>query len=148
MPKHNAKFAVKPKRAGDVHRSAKGYKLNDILCQKYGRKAMQDYTVLFEGKVLQLREDQPAIVRPKDCITIFRHLDGTLSACRGKTKLEFYKIGVSKKKKLNPVDWVEHERRQHCESRLKPAGGAIVESKSWLQPTPKSGTIHVGENRI
>ena len=92
LPKHNAKFAVKPKSEINLHKPTKGYNLNNTICLKEDRKINNDFTVNYKTKFLQLKEKQNTIVRPKNIVTIVEHLDKTIEIFLRKTKLNFKEL--------------------------------------------------------
>ena len=92
LPKHNAKFAVKPKSEINLHKSIDGYTLDDIFCLKDDRKINNDFTISYKTRFLQLEEKQNTIVRPKNIVTIIEHLDKTIEIFLRKTKLNFKEL--------------------------------------------------------
>jgi hypothetical protein len=92
LPKHNARFAVKPKSKTDLHRSIDGYDLKNILCLKEERQINNDFTLSYKGKWLQLTEKQATIVRPRNKVEIHEHLDKTIEIFLRKTKLDFKEL--------------------------------------------------------
>ena len=78
IPKFNAKFAVIPKKRSDLHR-ATGKEINEKLPQIFSiqstRKVMNDYTIMFKNRFLQLAEKQPTGVFKKDTVIIEEHLN-------------------------------------------------------------------------
>jgi len=81
IPKFNAKFAVMPKKRSNLHRLT-GKEINKKLPQIFSiqstRKVMNDYTIMFKNRFLQLAEKQPTGVFKKDTIIIEEHLNGTI----------------------------------------------------------------------
>jgi len=106
LKKHNTKFSVTPEKPGNAHLLLQGHNLDNILCQKNTRVVMNDFTVSYDTRILQLEKHQPAIVRPKCRVEIYEHLDSSLSVHIGRSKLYFTEIGTKKKGKLSPVSYV------------------------------------------
>lgn len=78
IPEHNARFAVEPANASNVHRPLlPDHDLDEILSQRTQRTVFQDFTVRFKNQFFQILEDQPVRVRPKDKILIELRLDGS-----------------------------------------------------------------------
>lgn len=100
MPKHNAKFSVKPKSATNLHKAIENYDLEQILCLKEERQINNDFTITYKGKWLQLLEKQATIVRPKTTITIHERLDGAIEVYLRKTKLNFKPLPERPKKAI------------------------------------------------
>jgi len=106
LQKHNGRFSIDAEKAGNAHLSAKEYNLNNILCQKNIRIVTNDFTISYKTRILQLEKHQPAIVRPKSRVVVYEHLDSSLSIHIGRSKLHFTQIGIGKKGKISPVDYV------------------------------------------
>jgi hypothetical protein len=91
-PKHNVKFAVKPKSETDLHKSIDGYDLENIFCLKEDRRVNNDFTISYKTRFIQLERKQKTIVRPKNMVTICEHLDGIIEIFLRKTKLNFKEL--------------------------------------------------------
>lgn len=87
MAIHNAKFSVKAKEDGNLHRSIDGYTFDDIFCLKEERKINNDMTVQYKNRWFQIEKDQPTIVRPKETVEVWEKMDGTITIVLRKTKL-------------------------------------------------------------
>lgn len=94
---HNKKFAVIAASKHDVHRSCKGFDLDNIFCIKEKQILQNNFVVRYKKRILQLHSQQKTIIYPKDKITISEKLDGTISLAIRKTKLCFGEI------KTNPI---------------------------------------------
>ena len=151
MEKHNNRFAVDPERSGDLHRTLVGYNLNNILCKKDTRVVMNDFTISYNSRILQLQKHQPALVRPKVSVRVHEHLDSSLSLYVGRSQLQFTQIGISKKGKLSPVDYVKLHNddlpQNMKESRMKPAGGTQNPEQLNVSSASKTGTNYFAEKR-
>ncbi len=119
LKKHNGRFSIAPEKPGNAHLPLKGYNLNNILCQKNTRVVMNDFTVSYKTRALQLEKHQPAIVRPRSRVEIYEHLDSSLSVHIGRSKLHFTEIGIKKKGKLSPVDYVKTHNGVKIDISLK-----------------------------
>ncbi len=102
---HNARYAEPPAKQGDAHISLADADLNNILCTKQKRVVMNDYTISYKNKILQLMNRNSVLVRPKDSVTVREHLDGQLSLVARKSTLEFEQVGTRKRTKLSPIEY-------------------------------------------
>jgi transposase InsO family protein len=73
----NYRFAINPEMP-DVHRSAKGYKLENIFCYKTCRQVRNDYTINLNGGYIQLLRGSSPLPRPKQNVTISKWLNGQI----------------------------------------------------------------------
>jgi len=112
VTKHNAKFAVQPTQEGDAHLSAKEYNLDMIFCSSQERVVTNDFTINYKSRIIQLTKNQPAIVRPKNRVSVREHLDGKLTISIRNSMLNYKVIGM-RKKKINPIDYVRMEN-ENC----------------------------------
>ena len=81
IPKFNAKFAVVPKRKKDLHKRLGNQiknKLPQIFSVQNTRVVMNDYTLRFKTKYLQLNQEQPTTVYKKDIVIVEEHLNNTI----------------------------------------------------------------------
>jgi hypothetical protein len=92
IPAHNKAFAVKAAKADDVHRPITTHNLDNIFCLKEERIIQNDFTVQYKKRIIQLLADQKAVIRPKETVTIFEHLDCTLSVSIRNIQLNFTEI--------------------------------------------------------
>lgn len=85
----NNRFAVNPELP-DVHRSAKGYKLENIFCYKTYRQVRNDYTINLNGGYIQLLKGDAPLPRAKQSVTISKWLNGQMHIYFNEQEL-FYK---------------------------------------------------------
>jgi hypothetical protein len=81
IPKFNTQFAVVAHTDGDAHRTLGNDTkpdLHTILAKHDERVVMNDYTVRFENKYFQLKQEQPTTVYKKDKVTIIQRTDGSI----------------------------------------------------------------------
>ena len=102
LPKHNAKFAVAPKRETNLHRSLQGYDLPFLLSVREERTVANDFTVQYQTRLFQLEPKQPTILRPGDRVTVHEGLDGVLQMTIRKVPLHCHEI-VERPPKREPV---------------------------------------------
>jgi transposase len=94
LPVYNSRFSIAPLRAVNLHRSAKGIKLDNIFCRKTKRSLRNDYTVAHDCKLYQVESR----IRAKDVI-VEERLDGTrVISYKGKA-LKFHEIYTRPKRK-------------------------------------------------
>jgi hypothetical protein len=104
---HNAKFAEEAAKPGNAHLSVEDLNLSNIFCIKTKRVVMNDYTISYRRRAVQILKTRSILVRPKDQIFVYEHLDGSLSLVLRKINLEFVELGLKKRNKLSPVEHVE-----------------------------------------
>ena len=73
----NNKFAVNLE-APDVHKSSTEYLLEEIFCYKTTRQVRNDYTINLAGGYIQLLKCESPLPRPKQDVTLHRHLSGEM----------------------------------------------------------------------
>ena len=73
----NQRFAVNPELP-DVHRTAKGYKLENIFCYKTTRQVRNDYTINLNGGYIQLLKGVAPLPKPKQDVTICKWFNGQM----------------------------------------------------------------------
>ncbi len=91
--KLNQKFAVKPAKSADFHRSAKGYNLKEIFSIQQKRSLTRDWIVRFENGFYQLRSRsrRPPTTRT---VKVQRYLNGELHFSYRGASLPYTKIEV------------------------------------------------------
>jgi hypothetical protein len=89
---HNKRFAIVPAKKGNAHRPINTFNLDDIFCIKEERILGNDYTISYKKCLLQLSSEQPAIIRPKNSITVKTYLDGSVKLSIRNINLEFKEI--------------------------------------------------------
>jgi len=116
-----------------LHRSIKGYNLDDILCIKKQRILKNDFTIRYNNQWYQLQRKQPTLIFPKNTITVLEHLDGKVKLSIREVKLSFSRVSkqpnpvlkvklqpkkINKKPWIPPVDhpWRKYNKLtfQHC----------------------------------
>jgi len=86
--KFNQRFAVNPELP-DVHRLAKGYKLENIFCYKTYRQVRNDYTINLNGGYIQLLKGAAPLPKPKQNVTICKWLNGQMHIYFNEQKLSY-----------------------------------------------------------
>lgn len=108
----NKKYSKRLLETKDFHRSFVGYDLDNIFTMQDKRQITNDYTVMCNKRVYQLEKEQIARIYPKDIVTIFEHLDGTITIQIRQTQLRFHELEPRSIKKLTPVEIVNLNREQ------------------------------------
>lgn len=116
LPKHNEKYSVEPRSNTNLHREAKGYDLDEILCIKETRVLTSDFTLRHKNIWYQLERKQKTLIFPRNEITIKTHLDGRTTLSIRKTPLFFHEIDKPIKEKQVQI--------------IK----QLVEKKPWVPP--------------
>lgn len=89
--KLNEKFAKPASNPEDGHVPLRADNdLRQILCWEYVRKVNNDWTIRFESHYLQV--NKKAAIRPKQKITVRKHMDGSISLWNRKIKIPFHMI--------------------------------------------------------
>ena len=83
LPKFNRKFRVEARGSSDLHislRDDEKERLNQIFSIQDRRKVMNDYTIRFENKIIQLYRDKKggSCVYKGETVTVEKHMDGTI----------------------------------------------------------------------
>lgn len=76
----NRKFMKSPESDEDAHVSLLDEQnIEDILCWEYTRTVYNDWIIRFENQLLQIQKTRGIEVRPKQEITLKRHLNGKIT---------------------------------------------------------------------
>lgn len=86
LPWFNTRFVVEPARCENIHKSAKGFNLNNIFSVHEKRIVQNDGTIQFEKQLYQITKNR-IHARPKSVVTIRLHLDGTKTFWLGPIEL-------------------------------------------------------------
>lgn len=89
--KHNAKYSRIPKEKADVHRKC-DLNLDDIFTMITERKVANDWTVRYKNKILQLDDNRPVIVKPKDTVIVHERLNKTIFITIRKERINHHEI--------------------------------------------------------
>lgn len=135
IDKLNQKFMKEPQRPDDAHISLMADQdLNDILCWEYTRTVHNDWIIRFESQYLQIQKRHSNKVRPKQTITLKKHLNGKISLWNKGEKIPycFIEKPIQEDKKLKGHDLVE--RSQHGrQSKTKSPWSQF--NPGWLKKT-------------
>ena len=76
----NRKFIKSPANIEDAHVALLDEQnLDDILCWEYTRTVYNDWIIRFENQLLQIQKTSAISVRPKQKVTLKRHLNGKIT---------------------------------------------------------------------
>lgn len=110
LPSFNKKFTRRTDKTKDMHRSAEGFDLERIFSIQTERVVQNDFTILYERRVLQIERDNRVIVRPKNVVKVHERLDGSLELFLRDVRLNFKNVAFRERKKLSPVDYVNQNK--------------------------------------
>lgn len=100
----NHKFAKPARNPESAHRLPGKIDLKQVFCWEYTRQIQHDWTFLFSGKCYQVAKEYGSHVKPKDTITVRKHLDGAMSVWYREEKLSVRELSTrplpEKKEKL------------------------------------------------
>lgn len=135
----NEKFAKPASDSSDAHVPLHpDNELNQMLCWEYTRKIGNDWTVRFESRYFQIEKTAP--VRPKQTVTVRKHLDDSISLGANNVEIPFHEIPKPKPK-------LQKEKRGNdpvvCsrvarENKHKTPWGQF--NPQWLKPRKRAKT--------
>ena len=130
LPQHNARYAVAPAENTDVHRPLLAtHRLEQILSLREQRTVMNDYTLSFESKLLQVLEHQPVRVDPGDKVEVEIRLDGSRHLRFKGVYLNFKGI---EKRPYRPLLTAQPSRgKQRDDPRTKGVGSTPAKNHPW-----------------
>lgn len=114
--KLNKKFAKPPADFQDAHvRLLSSNELDQILCWEFTRQVKNDWTVQFESELYQIEKAALQRIKPKQLITVRRHLDDSISFWHKAERLPFSPIkerllGKKEEPKITGIDLAECSR--------------------------------------
>ena len=111
--------------------------LDDILCWEYTRTVHNDWIIRFENQLLQIQKTRIIPVRPKQQITLKRHLNGKITLWHKGQKVPycFIEKKVSEEKPLLGHDLTERSRNGR-KSKTKSPWSQF--NPSWLKQTKEN----------
>ena len=92
LSKHNEKYERLPKNPIDLHTPHDGTALDDVFAIIEQRTVANDWTIRYKNKILQIQSDKPAIVKPRDIVTVHERLNGTIYLTIRLSRLNFKQI--------------------------------------------------------
>ena len=110
----NRKFAKTPSSEMNAHRAIKNVgNLDHIFCWNYQRIVQPDWTVSFFNQHYQIAKMKPLIIRPKQSVTVRKHLDGSVTLWSQNQRLPASKIT-----QRTIIEKIRPEAKQHASSSL------------------------------
>jgi transposase len=91
LPKHNKKFSVKAENPASAYLTTLGIDINNILCIQEDRTVMNDNTVHYNGKILQLPKSEFRHHFVKAKVKVHEQENGDISIFYGHRKIAEYK---------------------------------------------------------
>jgi transposase len=136
IPLYNRKFSRPAEIEGDAHRPLNNINLYDVFCIREDRTVQNDWTIKFRNTLIQICDQRPAIVKPKDIVNVCQRLDGSLYITIRAQRLDFKIIasGLSVQEEPKPVN-----------RRYKPAKRFSIDP-SGANVLSELGHFHVAEN--
>lgn len=114
VDKLNAKFAREPKDPRDYHRPLpKGLDLNEVFSFEQTRVVMNDWTIRYQNRMLQVLKDNRLLPRPRASVVVRTLLDGQIQLLYRDKKLKFEPITSSRRP---VVDGTKHKGVQSVSS--------------------------------
>lgn len=118
---HNRRFAIDPASQANAHRTLHPSLLLDrILSVRTIRTIQNDFTVRWEGRYIQLLEQQPVKLKPSERVEIESRLDRTLHVRFEGRYLNYKTIPKPSRRSLSPV----------------------IDLRSFVQPKPLPALVH------
>ena len=112
----NAKFAREPKDPKDYHRPVpKGLNLDEVFSFEETRVVMNDWTIRYQNRMLQVLKDNRVLPRPRAKVVVRTLLDGQIQLLHQGKKLKFEPITSS----IRPV--VERAKHKAAQSGPSPS---------------------------
>lgn len=134
----NRKFMKSPTSLEDAHVSLlEGQNLDDILCWEYTRTVYNDWIIRFENQLLQIQKTRTVQVRPKQEITLKRHLNGKITLWHKGQKIPYCFTERQIEEEKTKLGHDLAERSQHGKkSKLKSPWSQF--NPGWLKQTKEN----------
>lgn len=116
IPRFNAKFAVKPQKKGNLHKTLTKWEKDNlarIFSVQTPRTVNNDFTVKHQGKWYQLSERQPTTVFKRDKVLMEERIDGTTFISL-RNKYLNYVVLPKRPEKINKVKVIALTRQKPC----------------------------------
>lgn len=131
VDKLNKKFMKAPQSEADGHiELRKEQDLDDILCWNYTRVIQNDWVIRFENVYYQIQKVHAHHVRPKQPITVKRHLNGKITLWSRGRKLA-YQVIIERPEKAVKIAKDAYEK-----SAIGRRGGLSSVKSPWRQFNP------------
>lgn len=132
----NRKFMKAPTSTEDAHVAlTEEQKLDDILCWEYTRTLHNDWIIRLENQWLQIQKPNANRVRPKQKITVKRHLNGKITLWNKEQKIPYcFTERQIKEEEKAPKPYSAEKRSQNGQkSKLKSPWSQF--NPGWLKQT-------------
>jgi len=130
VPQHNARYSVHPAANTDVHRPLLAtQRLEQILSVREHRTVMNDYTLSYEGKLMQILEHQTVRVDPGDKVEVEMRLDGSRHLRFKDSYLNFK--GIEKRPYRPMLEAQPSVGKQRNDPRTKGVGSTPAKNHPW-----------------
>lgn len=136
IDKLNEKFMKSPQSEQDGHIPLiEGQDLNDILCWEYTRTVYNDWIIRFENQLLQIQKRNSVRVKPKQKVTVKKHLNGKITLWRNGEKIsyKFTEIQAKEKPKTENNYTAEQRSKNATKNRSRTPWGQF--NPGWLKKT-------------
>jgi DNA-binding transcriptional ArsR family regulator len=135
IPLYNRKFSRPAEIEGNAHQPLNNINLYDVFCIREERVVQSDWTIRFNNTRIQICDQRPAIVKPKDTVNVCKRLDGSLYITIRAQRLDFKIIASGLK---------THKEPKPISRRYKPATRFDVNPSGSIQ-TSEIGHFHFAE---
>jgi transposase len=134
----NRKFMKQPASHEDGHLPLLDEQnLDDILCWEYTRTVYNDWIIRFENQLLQIQKSSAMRIRPKQKITLKRHLNGKITLWNKGQKIPY--CYVERKAKEEPIklgqDLIKCSQNARCNKSKTPWSQF---NPGWLKQTKEN----------
>lgn len=128
----NQRFSISPADKSNAHFPIGERDINQFICWEETRTLQNDWTVSFQSKWYQLLNKNEGLLKPKDKITVRKHLDGTISTWLKERLVEHKQLTERPKKEEKP-------RKEYMTSKQR-----SVVAKKTQAILPGVGLIRTG----
>lgn len=135
----NNKFMKTPASLDDAHVALiDGQNLDDILCWEYTRTVYNDWIIRFENQLLQIQKTSSIRVRPKQKITLKRHLNGKITLWSKGQKIPYcFAVRSIKEEKKAAQPYSTEKRSQSARENKKKSPWSQF-NPGWLKQTKEN----------
>jgi transposase len=132
----NKKFMKSPACLEDAHVALlDDQNLDDILCWEYTRTVYNDWIIRFENQLLQIQKTNTVQVRPKQKITLKRHLNGKISLWNKGQKIPYCFTERKVQEEKKPAQPYSSAKRSQDARKSKLKSPWSQFNPGWLKQT-------------
>jgi len=99
---YNERFSIKEDLA-DIHRLIDEYDFKNIFCFEKQRQVRNDYTIMLNGRYIQLEKSEAPLPIPKQYVIVRKYLDETLHIFHNENELNFTLLKGKPKQKERTI---------------------------------------------